>query len=164
MGDIYNVESNICVMWVWACLEAQLRKAQGTMYIHCWAILVDRASVGQYESFTQKMVLKGLFLSDIGEDSSCLLFRSPRRQSLWRDSFTQKMVLKRNSLVSQGYIVYIHCSGPLEEKTLMSWYDSFTQKMIQKRPFVSNAGKNYQQAHCSVLLGDRALSQQNSFS
>ena len=98
--------------------------------------------MSQYDSFTQKMGLKRLFLSDTLEDYSCTLFWFPWRQSLEEIVLLRKWSWKGHSLVTQWKPLHIHCWGPLGDRALMSWYDSFIQRMVLKMPLVSNNGKD----------------------
>ena len=88
----------------WSWKYHSLVTLEKQMYIHYSGVLGDRACWGstipllriwswkgylfvrqsfssQYNSFTWKMFLKKLFISDAGEDFACSLFRSPRSQS-----------------------------------------------------------------------------------
>ena len=132
------------------------------LHVHCSNLLEDRA-LSQYGSYTWKMVLKRLFISDIWDGSAHLLFEVSWKTGLrvhikdglervihhlhWGGLCSVHSLFRSSGRQSfhvgdTGEACACFCSGVLGDR-ILSQYDSFMQKMVLERPFIGDTGEDY---------------------
>ena len=154
-----------------------------TLFIHCSGLLEDRAS-SWCDSFSRKMVLKRLFVSDSGKPHLCMvIYQVSGRQlqaillgdtaSSSYSSLSGKMVFKRPFFGDTGE-AFAHSLFKSQTDRASSSFSSFSGNVVSNRLFLGDNGEaSALQIHClslvetelqAILLGDRTLNWYDRFS